>query len=175
MQTYGLTEATGLSDRLEVHRGSVLDLPFPDAEFDAAYSQNVSMNIADKARFYGEACRVLKPGGVLALSELCIGPEGEVVYPVPWAETAATSFLANADDVTGLLEQAGFEVLGAHDGVDRALAFYAKQRARVARDGPPPLGIHLILGDRFKEMARNSVRNVEERRAIPFDFICRKR
>src|SRR5437764_11613036 len=43
-----LNEATGLLERVTITRGSALDLPVPDAAFDAAYSQNVIMNIADK-------------------------------------------------------------------------------------------------------------------------------
>jgi len=45
----------------------VLDLPFADGAFDVVISQHVQMNIADKARLYAEAWRVLAPGGRLAL------------------------------------------------------------------------------------------------------------
>lgn len=43
-----LTQRVGLSDRVDFRVGSALDLPFPDASFDAAWSQNVAMNIADR-------------------------------------------------------------------------------------------------------------------------------
>ena len=73
---------------------SALDLPLPDGGFDRAYSQNVVMNIADKPGFYREALRVLRPGGVLALSNLGAGPAGAPLFPLPWASDAAASFLS---------------------------------------------------------------------------------
>src|SRR5437868_14257643 len=89
-----LNAATGLADRVRILNGSALELPVPDAAFDAAYSQNVIMNIADKPRFYREAFRVLRPGGLFALSNLCTTGKGEPHYPVPYAETPTTAFLA---------------------------------------------------------------------------------
>jgi SAM-dependent methyltransferase len=56
-----LNRLTGLDDRVEVHKGSALDLPFPDDSFDVVWMQNVGMNIADKRKLYGEIYRVLKP------------------------------------------------------------------------------------------------------------------
>lgn len=166
-----LSELTGLSDRVTFKQGSVLDLPFDDGAFDAAYSQNVSMNIADKARFHAEAFRVLKPGGVLGLSEYCLGSGEPPLYPVPWAETEETSFLATAADTTASLEAVGFEIFSAEDATDRARNFIARQRASAA---PSPLGFNLIMGPGMKEMGPNTARNVEEGRVIPLEVMARK-
>jgi SAM-dependent methyltransferase len=56
--------STGLADRLEYRQCSALAMPFEDATFDAAYTQHVAMNIADKPALYAEIARVLKPGAV---------------------------------------------------------------------------------------------------------------
>ena len=57
-----LTRMLGLEDRVAFEQGDALAMPFADASFDGAYSMNVSMNIADKAGFYKEIHRVLRPG-----------------------------------------------------------------------------------------------------------------
>ena len=168
------TQLTGLSDRVTFRQGSVLDLPFEAASFEMAYSQNVSMNIADKARFHAEAFRVLKPGGYLALSELCQGPAGEIIYPVPWADTPETSHVVALDATTASLGTVGFEIVAVEDAAARFRTFYARRRDRIAREGPPKLGIHLILGERFEITGANSARNVEEGRTIPYEILCRK-
>src|SRR5687767_2416445 len=46
--------------------GSVLELPFPDASFDAALCTEVIEHTTDPERAVSELCRVLRPGGVLA-------------------------------------------------------------------------------------------------------------
>jgi len=78
-----LNTVTGLADRVRILHGSVLSLPVPDHSFDRAYSQNAIMNISDKPGFFGEAFRVLRPGGLLAPSNLGAGPAGEPDYPLP--------------------------------------------------------------------------------------------
>ncbi|MBV8911484.1 MAG: methyltransferase domain-containing protein [Acetobacteraceae bacterium] len=51
--------------------GSILALPFPDEAFDCVWCANVAQYLwlADLDRAIGEFCRVLKPGGVLAIKE----------------------------------------------------------------------------------------------------------
>ncbi|MGH8673024.1 MAG: class I SAM-dependent methyltransferase, partial [Burkholderiales bacterium] len=56
-----LNRLLGIGDRVRFEQGDALEMPFADAAFDGAYSMNVSMNIADKAAFYREIRRVLKP------------------------------------------------------------------------------------------------------------------
>src|SRR5262249_28744447 len=59
----GLTKRVGLADRVAFRQGNALAMPFADATFDAATLIHVGMNIADKAKLFGEVKRALKPGG----------------------------------------------------------------------------------------------------------------
>jgi sarcosine/dimethylglycine N-methyltransferase len=169
-----LNAACGLADRVTIIEGSALDLPVPDAAFDRAYSQNVIMNIADKPRFYREALRVLKPGGVLALSNVCAGPAGPPYFPVPWATTPDLSFLATPEATRAELEAAGFAIIGFHDTSAELHQAQLRERDRLEREGMPALGIHLILGERIREMRLNSVRSAAEDRTRTIEALVRK-
>ncbi len=170
-----LNAATGLADRVQIIEGSALALPVPDAAFDCAYSQNVVMNIADKPGLYREAFRALKPGGRLALSNLCAGPDTSGFrFPVPWADTPATSFLVTPAEMRADLAAAGFEIVSFRDITRETMPATIRNRERLERDGPPRLGAHLIAGERLVEAQINSARNAEEGRTIAIEALVTK-
>jgi len=170
-----LNAATGLDDRVTIIEGSALALPVPDEAFDCAYSQNVVMNIEDKLGMYREAFRALKPGGRMALSNLCAGTvTSGFRFPVPWAETAAMSFLVPPEAMRADLVAAGFHIVMFRDTTAETLPGTIRNRERLERDGAPALGTHLILGERLIEMQINSARNVEEGRGATIEALVRK-
>jgi len=169
-----LNRATGLADMVVVKQASALALPFADAAFDAAYTQNVSMNIADKRAFYAEAARVVKRGGRFVAAEYAVGPGGPPLFPVPWARVPENSHLASVDDTRRLLEQAGFHLLALNDRTPAMLAHYEETRRRIAAEGRPILGAHILLGDDAVERLKNSARSVEEGRTVPIEAVCRR-
>jgi len=57
--------AIGTSRPVEWRQADAADLPFPDQSFDAVVCQFGVMFFPDKARAFGEARRVLRPGGLL--------------------------------------------------------------------------------------------------------------
>jgi sarcosine/dimethylglycine N-methyltransferase len=169
-----LNAVTGLADRVTIRNGSALDLPVPDGGFDAAYSQNVIMNIADKRRFYGEAFRALRLGGRLALSNLCAGPQGAPLYPVPWATTSETSFLATPDVMRADLLASGFEIVHCEDTTAATLEMQRRARERVERGEPLRIAVQIIMGERSREMQINTTRNVEEGRVATIEALVRR-
>jgi SAM-dependent methyltransferase len=167
-----LNRATGLADRVTIKQGSALALPVPDNAFDRAYSQNVIMNIADKPRFYREAFRALRPGGVFAIANACAGPGGAPHYPQMWAATAATSFLATPAETRRVMTQAGFTIVTFRDTTDSRLPTQTRQ---VERGTGTPLGIHVLMGaDVVREAMQNSARNVAEGRTVMIEALLRK-
>jgi ubiquinone/menaquinone biosynthesis C-methylase UbiE len=59
----------GLRSRVEAVPGSVDQLPYPDASFDIVLSIEAISHYLDYRPFLGEARRVLRPGGVLIVSD----------------------------------------------------------------------------------------------------------
>jgi ubiquinone/menaquinone biosynthesis C-methylase UbiE len=170
-----LTEALGLDDRVDFKQGDALALPFADASFDGAYSMNVVMNIQDKAGFYAEIYRVLRPGGWLALAELVQGPGGDPAYPTPWARTAESSFLATAAQTREGLEATGFTVSKLRETTEQALAYGARSRAMVERgEKPPHRAVQLIHGELAQECMANVARGLAESRIVPIEILCTK-
>ena len=170
-----LTSRLGLGGRVSFEQGDALSMPFDDAAFDGAYSMNVSMNIADKPALYREVHRVLAAGGWLVLSEVVQGPGGEPDYPAPWARTAATSFLATAEETRANLAGAGFTIESERDTTEDALAYSARARAVVEAGGKPPhRAVSLILGGLAEKAVANTGRALRERRTLPIELICRK-
>jgi MPBQ/MSBQ methyltransferase len=168
-----LAARVGLGDQVEYHQGSALAMPFPSKHFDRAFTQHVAMNIQEKAVLYREIHRVLKPAALFGLYDVLQGPGGEVHFPVPWARDASASFLVRPDELQSLLEESGFKVVHWNDHSDAGLAWFEQTRRRVEEQGPPPLGLHLLMGSAFAEMASNMIRNLKEQRALPTQVVCR--
>ena len=169
-----LNALTGLTDRVRIIQGSALDLPVPDSAFDAAYSQNVIMNIADKQQFYREAFRALRPGGRLALSNLCAGPAGEPYFPAPWATTRETSFLATPDEMRADLIAAGFDIAEFRDITAAMREAQRRTGERLEKGDMPKIAVDIIMGERALEMQRNSIRTIEDHRGIAIEALVKK-
>lgn len=169
-----LAERIGMGHLVSYRQGDALALPFADAEFDVVWTQHVAMNIPDKATLYREMHRVLKPGGALAIYDILAGPAGLVRFPVPWARTPETSFLATPEALRALLGASGFAVASWEDTTVAATEWFTNLAKKIQATGMPPVGLHLLMGPDFKAMAQNQRQNLEEGRIVLAQVVARK-
>jgi ubiquinone/menaquinone biosynthesis C-methylase UbiE len=169
-----LSAWTGLDDRTRFQVGDATATALPDESVDAAMTVHAAMNIADKPALYAEAFRVLRPGGRFVVYDVLQGEGGPVLYPVPWANDPSTSFVATPTEMRALLPEAGFDVVSETDSSDESLAWFQAVRARIEREGPPPVTFAAFLGDAFGQMAANQVANLAEQRIRTVMLTCIK-
>jgi SAM-dependent methyltransferase len=169
-----LTALLGMEDQVTIEYGNGHHLPYADRVFDGAYTQHVTMNVADRAQFFAEAYRVLKPGAFFALTEHGLGPTGHPHYPLPWSEDGRGAYLVSPAETRALLAAAGFvDIVVEHTGA-KYLAAYKQALDMAAQGALPPLGIHLLMGETALQKTRNAARNIEEGRTHPVQVVCRK-
>ncbi|MFZ5791900.1 MAG: class I SAM-dependent methyltransferase [Pseudomonadota bacterium] len=167
-----LAGRVGLEGAVSYRQGSALSLPFGARRFDGAYMLHVGMNIEDKARLFAEVARVLKPGSFFGIYDVMREGEGELVYPVPWASSLATSFVASAAVYRRLLEEVGFEVQQERGRREFAIEFFRKMRARAVQGGLPPLGLHILMGDTAPQKVANMIANLEAGLVAPTEIVA---
>jgi ubiquinone/menaquinone biosynthesis C-methylase UbiE len=161
-----LTELTNLTELVSVQRGDALDLPFDDETFDIGWTQHALQNFPDKTRFFGEFNRVLKPGAKAVVHDLYRGPSGEVHFPALWGEDESVSFLDPDTEIQRVMQHCGFRIVHWEDTTQEAWDSNA-QRAegdlqhRAREPGVPGLDISLLHGERWMELAGNSVKDFE--------------
>lgn len=167
-----LSRRAGLADLVGFHQGSAVELPFPDASFDRACMLHVGMNIADKAALFAEIRRVLVPGGRFGIYDVMRGEPGELSYPVPWAADSATSFLAEPEQYRDLLGKAGLSVQSERDRRHFALDSLRALSAQIAEHGPPPLGLHMVMGPDAPSKIANMIDGLTRGVLAPTELIC---
>jgi SAM-dependent methyltransferase len=163
-----LNRLVGLEDRISVRQADVTELPFADGTFDVVISQHVQMNVADKARLYSEARRVLMGGGRLALWDITIGDRGELDYPLPWADQPEHSHLVSPDELRAVVESAGFVVEHWNDLTEQAAALMQALLAQPAN----PLGLHAFVTD-FRRKVENLTLALADGRLLAIQGVLR--
>jgi SAM-dependent methyltransferase len=114
---------------VEFRRGFLEDLPVDSNSVDVIISNCVINLSPEKARVFGEAIRVLKPGGKLAVSDIVTDgllPESIKKSLSAWAGCVAGA--VDANEYVGMMKAVGFTeisispVFFAKEDVDSALA-----------------------------------------------------
>lgn len=170
-----LSERMRLADQCDFHVGSVTQMPFADAVFDAAVTFHAAMNIRERDRFYAELARVMRPGAPLCVFDVMKGPTPAMIYPVPWAETEETSFLKSTAETSELLRDEGF-LIEKHESLrDFAIQYFRGVFAKASNaSGPPPLGLHLLTGANAPEKFANYAKALEAHQIDPVILVARR-
>ena len=168
-----LTQRVKLDSLADFRQGSALQMPFAPDTFEGAYMIHVGMNIADKAGIFREVRRVLKKGGLFAVFDIARTGEGAIRFPVPWAISAESSFVARVKDYRDALEGAGFRVEKERGRRAFSIEFTERIMARMAQSGPPALGLHLLMGEQAPVMARNMLAMMKEGILEPVELLAR--
>lgn len=169
-----LTALLRMESQVTIEHGDGQRLPYADASFDGAYTQHVTMNVADRPKFFAEAYRVLKPGAFFALTEHGLGAKGNPHYPLPWSADGSGAYLVTPSETRAFLEAAGFKDIVVEDVGVKYVAGYKTVIEKAEKGVLPPLGTHILMGDTALQKTRNAARNIEEGRTHPIQLVCRK-
>jgi ubiquinone/menaquinone biosynthesis C-methylase UbiE len=166
-----LTRMVRLEQKAQFRQASALELPFEPRTFDGAYEIHVGMNIADKAGVFREVARVLKPGAPFTIYDLMRANDSPLAFPVPWAQTPETSFVVTVDDYRRDLQAAGFRIEHQRDRRQFGIEFMQRMMSR-AQSGPPPLGIHVLMGEQAPVMLKNVQTAIASGALTPMELVA---
>lgn len=166
-----------LKNSVEFKQGSILEIPLPDCEFDAALSQHTLMNIKEKKDLFKEFNRVLKPGALLLLHEVVQRTDDPIDLPVPWADNYDISFLKTWDKMLKMCQNAGFELVHYSDKAEQAEKWWVKVKEVTEKflENPRPLGPHIIFGKNGRKFGKTMTSNIQTGRISIVEAVLKKR
>lgn len=104
----------GLSKHTKFILADAMDMPFPEGSFDGVYVFEAGCHMPDKAKFYKECARVLRPGGILLGTDWMyqdgLRPEVRAKYIEPICRYHAIPHLITLVELHNYLTCVGLEV-----------------------------------------------------------------
>lgn len=162
----GLSDLVGLQDRTRFIQSNALELPFENGSFDVVWTQHVQMNIRHKLKFYSEIERVLASHGTFIYYDIFRTESGEVNYPVPWADDPSASFLVTSNQMDDILERLCFKNLLTTDQTIEGIRFLQNLFDKLKLDGPPKLGLNVLMGSSTGEKLGNILKGLKEEQIV---------
>lgn len=138
------------------------NLPFNDRTFDVVWTQHVQMNIPDKKKLYAEVSRILDGGGYFMYYDIFKKGDGEISYPMPWANNESLSFLIKEEQIDSILrEDVGLSKEMSIDQTQAGLDFFNELLVRLKEFGPPKMGMNVLMGESTKPKLMNLLSHLE--------------
>ena len=169
-----LSELVRLEHKTKFIQADALELPFGKGSFDVVWTQHVQMNIHDKVKFYSEIERVLSDNGTFIYYDIFKQENGDVDYPVPWANNPSISFLETISTMNGILTDLGFTKMQSTDQTAKASQFLLGLFEKIKLNGPPNLGLNVLMGSSTKEKLGNILKGLEEEKIVLQSGIYKK-
>jgi arsenite methyltransferase len=121
------------AENVEFLEGTIEQIPLPDDSVDVIISNCVINLSGDKPRVFGEAARVLRPGGRLAFTDIVADPDMDEATRADMAQwTGCIAGALTADEFSRELAEAGFseiEVVETHRVHDQAASAIIRARS----------------------------------------------
>lgn len=171
----GLSELVGLQDKTDFIQSNALELPFENGSFEVVWTQHVQMNIRFKLKFYSEIERVLGEQGFFLYYDIFRTESGRVNYPVPWADDASKSFLGTISNMEDILEKLCFKQMLTTDQTQKGITFFKGLFEKMKLNGPPKLGLNVLMGSSTGEKLLNVLKGLEEGQIVLQSGIYKKR
>ena len=169
-----LSAMCGLDGHTEYQIASAYELPVESYSIDLATMIHVGMNLEDKFSLFKEVARVLAPGGRFAVFDIMERTGESHDFPVPWASGADHSFVDHPETYRRAAARAGLDLVHQRDRHSYAVAFFTKVIAATEANGPPPVGLHLIMGDEAQTRYGNVVKATFDDKVGPWEMVFRR-
>ena len=83
--------------------------------------------------------------------------------------------MAAPETVRGILENVGLTIVDWEDKTPHSLSWFITTVERLALSGPPPLGLHLLMGPTGRVKFENIARSLQEQRIVVLQAVAVKR
>jgi sarcosine/dimethylglycine N-methyltransferase len=128
-----LTDAAGLTDLIDVIDGSFEDIPFPDGQFDIAWSQDAILHSGHRNKVLSEVDRVLKPGGEFIFTDPMQADDCPAGVLQPVLQRIHLQTLGSFAFYREQAAQLGWEEIGVTDLTGQLVTHYTRVREELER------------------------------------------
>ena len=99
--------------------------------------------------------------------------EGDLPYPMPWAQTTETSFVDTPETYRRLLGASGFKIEREQNRHAFVLDLAREMREKIEKEGLPALNPHVLIGPEAKVRLGNVMAMLEKGTIAPIEMIAR--
>ncbi len=124
-----LTSLVGLDHLVDYHHGDAQAMPFENHAFDVAISQEAWLHVPNKAAVVAECARVLRPGGMIAFTDLAEIESLDAATMAKLSPALASVNFATMEQYRQWLLATGFEIKIAFDRSEELKTILTKRLA----------------------------------------------